>query len=134
MLSVDHTSGVVGHFFNFERSSVKGLAPHGTLTFDAKNVRTGVTGEVVVRGASNGGSSGDAHGEVNRKPVQPSSGQWKAGDLLQPADASVCATGVISIFCSDSALNYFSHLDYFSPAIQLQTHFFINQPLKTSIR
>jgi len=94
ILSVDHNDGSNGVYFNFKRSLMHGLTINGELKFIAGNLRTGFFGEVVVWGSPNGGSSGDAHGRFNAKPVAAAAGQWKAGDMLVPLDGRyhICGT------------------------------------------
>ena len=79
---MDHLSGLVGEYFNFMRQSIPRLEVGGTLYLRGTNIRTGVSGEVVVWGATNGGTLGDAHGRFNMNPVDPSPGQWMTGDVL----------------------------------------------------
>ena len=82
ILGVGHASNTTGMYFNFMRQSVPGLQLGRTLFFNGTNPRTGMSGEVVVWGATNGGSTGDAHGRFNFKPIRPEQGQWTSGDIL----------------------------------------------------
>ena len=126
--SVDHDSGRVGMYFNFNRNEV-GLeirdprrrdddghnARHRKtmyimVTHAPANGGKRQTGQVVVWGNKRGGSTGDAHGRFNSRPIKPAVGQFSVGDILvvesihsrekdggapPPAAASSCACQIL---------------------------------------
>ena len=75
VLSTDHSSGIRGKYFNFERTVIPRLQAGKEMRFTASNSRTGQIGEVKVWGIASGG--GTAHG---RFVENPSADQWKKGD------------------------------------------------------
>ena len=98
--SVDHDSGRVGMYFNFNRNDV-GLeirdprrrdddghnARHRKtmyimVTHAPANGGKRQTGQVVVWGNKRGGSTGDAHGRFNSRPIKPAVRQFSVGDIL----------------------------------------------------
>ena len=126
--SVDHDSGRVGMYFNFNRNEV-GLeirdprrrdddghnARHRKtmyimVTHAPANGGKRQTGQVVVWGNKRGGSTGDAHGRFNSRPIKPAVRQFSVGDILvvesihsrekdggapPPAAASSCACQIL---------------------------------------
>ena len=126
--SVDHDSGRVGMYFNFNRNDV-GLeirdprrrdddghnARHRKtmyimVTHAPANGGKRQTGQVVVWGNKRGGSTGDAHGRFNSRPIKPAVRQFSVGDILvvesihfrekdggapPPAAASSCACQIL---------------------------------------
>merc|ERR1712183_1078702 len=78
--SVDHSSGNVGQYFNFDRAEI-GLGERAQEIFVVANTRDGCIGQVIVWGSTNGGSTGTAHGRCH--PQSKSSlSQFHAGDML----------------------------------------------------
>ena len=49
------------------------------------------TGEIIVWGRSNGGSTGDAHGRFTGNPIKPAPGQFHTDDVLSTACAKTSA-------------------------------------------
>ena len=82
ILSVDHSSGKVGQYFNFNGSTLA-LRPRATMYLKVSNPRTNAKGEVVVWGVDGNGRSrpGDAHGRFTGNPIRPAPGQWQEGDV-----------------------------------------------------
>eukprot|EP01050_Picozoa_sp_SAG11_P026807 SAG11_NODE_6554_length_1289_cov_3.355462_1_plen_248_part_10 len=99
--SVDHSSGLEGQYFNFDRDTIglgDGQTAYMTVTVVPASGGPLITGEIVVWGGANGGSTGNAHGRFNNNPVAPAAGQFEQGDVLQtpceaanPCDAEPCA-------------------------------------------
>eukprot|EP01050_Picozoa_sp_SAG11_P001974 SAG11_NODE_94_length_17057_cov_255.471754_7_plen_389_part_00 len=94
--SVDHSSGAVGMYFNFDGAAID-LERGETMYMQLRNVRTGEIGEVVVWGVDEG-STGDSHGRFTGNPIDPAEAQWEAGDLglglCLPATRQSCTAGV----------------------------------------
>ena len=83
VLSVDHTQGVVGKYFNFNVTEVDNFLKNQTWEVrkvTIKHLRTGKTGEVTIWRGTNGGSVGDGHG---RWSTGSSPGQWETGDIVE---------------------------------------------------
>jgi len=97
VLSVDHSNGVVGEFFNFNVEDVEmmlnGRTNWDNEVFTMRNPKTGATEQVTLWDHRNGGSIGDGHG---RRYPYYSAGDWKVGDVLnyRPGDYSACADGL----------------------------------------
>lgn len=71
-----------GMYFHFAREAVSGLEPKATLHGSLVNTRTGESGDAVLWGNANGGSSGDAHGRFAPGSAKRS-GQFQIGDVLR---------------------------------------------------
>lgn len=86
--SVDHVSGTVGKYFNFDSTRTNALLGHTLASAENIHVRcerTGETTEMRVWNAVNGGSTGDAHGRKN--PLDSAAaGDWVVGDCLAVVD------------------------------------------------
>ena len=115
--SVDHSSGLVGQYFNFERTRVAGLEEGGSLNLVVTMSPSGggdeVTGEIVVWGNPNGGSTGSAHGRFTGNPIAPAAGQFEPGDVLRTScieangcDANPCASADPHARCIDVGAFY----------------------------
>lgn len=83
--SIDHSSGLSGQYFNFDRDAV-GLAEGATeylvVTMVPQDGGPLMTGEIVVWGSANGGATGNAHGRFNGNPIEPTTDQFAEGDIL----------------------------------------------------
>ena len=85
VLSIDHSSGAQGKYFNFDRHTIS-LNVNERRTFLAYIPRIKTTAELKVWGDMNGGGSrGTAHG---RFALSPAEGQWRIGDKIVPIDQS----------------------------------------------
>merc|ERR1711924_260861 len=93
--SVDHISGTVGKYFNFDSTGTDALLGHtlaSTEDINLKCERTGETTEMRVWKAVNGGSTGDAHGRKN--PFDSAAvGDWVIGDCLTVDSAAAAPAG-----------------------------------------
>lgn len=81
-LSVDHSSGRVGRYFNFNMEQVDellGRTDWSAQTFAVMNSRTGKAGLVKLWRNTNGGSIGTAHGRFDPSDAS-ANGQWRVGD------------------------------------------------------
>ncbi|MEL7129928.1 MAG: hypothetical protein AAGK23_10295 [Pseudomonadota bacterium] len=81
-LSVDHSSGRVGRYFNFNMEQVDELLGRNDWseqTFSVMNSRTGKVGLVQLWRHANGGSIGTAHGRFDPWDAS-ANGQWRVGD------------------------------------------------------
>eukprot|EP01083_Nonionella_stella_P053135 140683_1 len=83
VLSVDHSTGPIGMYFNFDISTVNDILGEEFKTGDykIKNWRTNAVVDVRMWSNSNGGSSGDGHGRINPKG-NAKAGDWQKDDLL----------------------------------------------------
>ena len=100
----DEVGGSRGVYFNFDRKQLRELAAGVILTFNAKNPRTGMAGEVKVVGETYGGSMGDSHGRFNGNPIAGAEGQWEAGDLVVIEDKTICNPGNFTMSISSKHL------------------------------
>jgi len=85
VLSIDHISGKVGQYFNFDIAAANAAlgAPlqHNTV-HHIRNMRTGQAGLARFWTTANGGSKGDGHGRW--EPLEDAApGQWQIGDKIQ---------------------------------------------------
>lgn len=93
--STNHTSGVVGKYFNFNVSDVDrllGSTQWNGIKLIIKNSSTGRTSQGILWRSRNGGSH-SAHGRWNGGAA---SGQWRVGDSI-----SLFAKGVIRVLSID---------------------------------
>jgi len=82
VLSVDHSNGSVGQYFNFDvqrLDSILGSRTWKEEVIQVKNERTSRAGEAKVWRKASGGSVGDGHGRWN---VESRAGQWETGDVV----------------------------------------------------
>lgn len=83
ILSIDHSSGTVGKYFNFDINDIDrivGSTGWTNQTFLVKNHQTGIISNAVIWRNPNGGSFGNGHGRWNDGTA--ASGQWKTGDVI----------------------------------------------------
>ena len=87
--SIDHITGTVGKYFNFNVSDVEtylgeNLTFQSTATIDQyrDGVRIAEAQGIVMWNNANGGAVGDGHGRYNTATLPPSAGQWKIGDFF----------------------------------------------------
>jgi hypothetical protein len=84
VLSIDHTTGENGKYFNFDTEGAEAVLGHtmeDAEEFTVRCDRTGETSDVRVWSNTAGGSSGDAHGRKNPKE-EAEEGDWEVGDCL----------------------------------------------------
>eukprot|EP00930_Biecheleria_cincta_P011861 TRINITY_DN114_c0_g1_i1.p1 TRINITY_DN114_c0_g1~~TRINITY_DN114_c0_g1_i1.p1 ORF type:complete len:587 (-),score=63.73 TRINITY_DN114_c0_g1_i1:84-1844(-) len=96
--SVDHSSGVVGTYFNFDKPS-GWTAVGDNPKIDVKQCRGGVSiwsGSVTWWNSKNGGSTGNSHG---RRTSEPAAGQWQVGDTV--TSGSQCPKACSSFAAAD---------------------------------
>jgi hypothetical protein len=86
VLGVEHSSGLIGRYFNFD------LEDLGTVVLeDGQEMyisgmveRTGTIGEVVLWGCPNRSQTkGNCHGRFSGNPITPAPNQWRVGDVIR---------------------------------------------------
>ena len=92
VLSVDHSQGNIGKYFNFnveEVDKIIGNEDWGGTTIQIRNDETGHISQAILWRSRNGGSVGDGHGRWDDGTASP--GQWRVGDSITILEDSIIA-------------------------------------------